>query len=715
MSGWDETIARLTERLGVDPELQRDVGRELRGHLEDSAAEFRRAGQSEAEAQASAVRALGDVASLSEDLWRANRRRMSCRGVARWTAQIATVPAAIAVVAMIVLGLIGSRPHLTTDQELLLAPAGDWQAYAKAIGVRWPDDPVCWAYYAGALVSRSTSQPEARGPQAAKELAEAMAVLDRGERLEPDNGYYNISKSALLLRQAVTNVGDPATTYEQIDWNGKTMQVFCRKVAVTDRAMFDRGLAELKRGLAKPKFTNHFLDMVYFRLKGLPQAKRLADYLYRLNVESSTLPAYLGVYRTEAGILGGYAVALAREGKAAEASTVLSLADRMSLRPAVESPVLLDVLISQMAHEIVLGHAENVYGILAEPARAEQARARLRADGEFMVGLRKSRLAQNYVQVWLHAGMLRQSLTPGLPGYAKNANMEPMRTAEWYVATEWGLIALLSLTVFLLALVCAVLLPQLFVPRDRRAILILLPLRTLGRIFLWSIGAPLAAYLLYEFVLAPGGREYGLNYTFGKTVLEWVLTFSLMFSLLIGLTRSALSKRAAELGLETPPSLRLRDRRLTVAVGAGILLVAGGYLAGWETGVFRPPTDGMLPLLSQYNDIGPFLQFHAAGLAIALAWVVFLLGVWFREGLRLRRRQWRFLRQTLTRSMVPVAATAVVAAGLLCGLALAQGERQATLRIRDNAAIGMDREVVQSDYRLLQERLAREYAELPKE
>lgn len=51
MNAWDDLIGRLTRRLEVDEELRLDVARELHGHLEDSASEFRAAGQSDAEAE----------------------------------------------------------------------------------------------------------------------------------------------------------------------------------------------------------------------------------------------------------------------------------------------------------------------------------------------------------------------------------------------------------------------------------------------------------------------------------------------------------------------------------------------------------------------------------------------------------------------------------------------------------------------------------------
>ena len=53
-------IDRATSRLQSDSDLRLEIAQELRGHLQDSAAEYRAAGMSEAEAEAKAVEAMGD-------------------------------------------------------------------------------------------------------------------------------------------------------------------------------------------------------------------------------------------------------------------------------------------------------------------------------------------------------------------------------------------------------------------------------------------------------------------------------------------------------------------------------------------------------------------------------------------------------------------------------------------------------------------------------
>ena len=66
MARFDELIAAATQRLRVDPELQLEIGHELRTHLEDSAAEFEAAGYGERDAADEAIERLGDQDELAD-------------------------------------------------------------------------------------------------------------------------------------------------------------------------------------------------------------------------------------------------------------------------------------------------------------------------------------------------------------------------------------------------------------------------------------------------------------------------------------------------------------------------------------------------------------------------------------------------------------------------------------------------------------------------
>jgi hypothetical protein len=206
MKTWDELVNLLTDRLRVDPELRLDVAEELRAHLEDSAAEFRQAGQSDEEAAASAAKALGDPQQLADDLWQANRRRIRVRGVLRWGARAALVPGAILVIIAIAMGMRGGfsfnpnqlldahmpaywMDEMTEEQSFIFRgnpTAKTPIEQAKSITDRWPENPVYYGNYVTTLLNTGGFYGGSRGRFKPERLDEILAVLDKGERIEPD-------------------------------------------------------------------------------------------------------------------------------------------------------------------------------------------------------------------------------------------------------------------------------------------------------------------------------------------------------------------------------------------------------------------------------------------------------------------------------------------------------------------------------------------------
>ncbi|MCJ7543509.1 MAG: permease prefix domain 1-containing protein, partial [Phycisphaerae bacterium] len=295
MNGWDQLIARLTQPLEVDQELRLDVARELRCHLEDSAAEFRAAGESPTEAAARAAKALGNEEELTEQLWEANRARIRLRGVLRWTARVTLLPAAVIVVLVLFTYLVGITAYvhalgrgggwgsgagwpmgplgklvcdpragirLTEDQRWLLD--GDPNAKtdlerAKSIADRWPDNPIYYAQYVTHLLhrpgfrSRQENEPDRFDE---KMLTETLAALDHGEQWDPDNAFYNLEAASLLVQTSSTLRDDPSAAYDKIDRSGRITPVTVQRIEVADAERFQRGLEEFHRSMGKPHLTS---------------------------------------------------------------------------------------------------------------------------------------------------------------------------------------------------------------------------------------------------------------------------------------------------------------------------------------------------------------------------------------------------------------------------------------------------------------------------
>lgn len=367
----------------------------------------------------------------------------------------------------------------------------------------------------------------------------------------------------------------------------------------------------------------------------------------------------------------------------------------MAAKVGGRAQALIEVLMAEGAHLEVLAHAEQVHKQLGQAEEAKKARKAFEEELAFYDGLSKGpRTSQRDVP---HAGMLWMALAPGLPGY--QIDFEPVRSAEQFVAAEVALFALLWCLVFNALLLGLLSLLSLIRRRSPdRPTLLFVGWRRIGRSCLLAIVLPLAGYAFYAHVLTAADRAYGLNYTAGKTTLEYTVLIGVIVFLLVRLSYSAIRRRAEEIGLAVPPRLRLRDRRWIAALGGLIALSAVVYLAGWRLGPFKPPREGP----NATDGVG-----SPPGFILAALVVVYLL-IYEIRGYAgpLFRKPFAAFRRTLYRSIVPIFAASVIVVGTACGWALAGGERSAMRRVKGTADINIADEVERSDFRLLRERLA---------
>ncbi len=726
MKTWDKLVDLLTDRLRVDPELRLDVAEELRAHLEDSAAEFRQAGQSDEEAAASAAKALGDPQQLADELWQANRRRIRIRGVLRWSARAALVPGAILVIIAIAMGMRGGYPllsrgtlyscyrtdDLTEEQRFIFDgdPAAKTRLErAKSITDRWPDNPVYYSNYVAQLM-RTGGFNDGRWGIKPERLDEILAVLDKGERIDPDNASYNFTKASWLIITSSDISEDSSRTYERIDYNDKVCLKECWQIKIRDQDLFDRGLAEFRKGLGKSEFTGHSVDMMQLRLGLLPEPKRLTDHIRRVTFQIATLLPSIGHYRVLGRSISAYAIDQAEAGRADEAIELVDSVGLMATKLGARNQTLVGLFVARGVRVEGLAHAEQVYKELNRPEQAEQARlARKQQDALFYEIRKRPSMDERDLA---HAGMLMAVLTPSLSGY--KPDFEPMRTAEQFLIAEMGLILLLCVLVLLALFLGGLALVSLIIQRSgNKPILLFVGWGRIGKICLLAIVVPVAAYTFYAYVLTASDRVYGLNYTAGKTLLEFVVTLGAICVLLLGLGYSAIRRRAEEVGLVVPPRLRLRDRRWIGGVGALIVLIVVIYLVGWWAGPFKPQRGNWVGLWAQSlgaggSNLAGFSSMYGASLAVIV--IAFLLFWGVREFAGLYWTRYDHFRRTLYRSLVPIIAAAVIVVGIFCGWALARGENSAARRITGSAGCG--NELEGSDYHLLRDNFAAQHAEM---
>ena len=751
MSAWEPLIARLTDRLGVDAELQLDVAQELRAHLEDSAAEFRGAGQDEDEAAANAARALGDEHALAEQLWQANRARMRFRGALRWAARLSLVPGAVAVVVIIAFGVLGGyfaeRDLLSNTAGVLLSntagvrwpepspPARHLSLYPalmrlskeqrfvlwgdpskhgrvdsqRSIWERWPEDPVYYANYIAAYLSDRTVS---KGIKAGDEsiIDQAVLELSRGDRVDPGNGYYNFVKAGILIAASST----------ERKYSGSLEEAPNRGpyVEISDPAMFDRGLSEFARGLAKRRLTRYADEMARRRMAQVSGQERLgAKMLVDLMIEFRQARILIGdsfIFRNLGRSISAYSLELVETGKAEEGLRLARGVDMLALRVGARAQTMIGLLNAQAVRAVTLGNLAAVY----EATGMEDKARELRGEAD--------RWRAETSEAWRaiaaeHARRLRpQAALPHARGAATSfpthADLEPARKAEYAVADQVVLLALLAVAAAMALLAAGLTAVGLIHRRrtDCSPTLLFVGWGPLGRICLFAVAIPITLFALYSQVSPFGGRQYGLWYALERVLLEFVLVGAAVAVLLIGLSHSAIRRRANELGIPTPQAAWPHQRWWLAAVTALLSLCAAAYVVCWHLGLFRASWEGKHGEPTVEFSFGHRWVYGGYGFAIATVVGVFMLAWLILAIIRLKRTggEWAHFRGTLLRSMVPILAAAVIVIGIFCGLALRRAEATAVSRITGRADVGLHNEVELSNFRELRERFVKAHEKL---
>jgi len=468
MSHYDELIQRLTHRLAIDPELRMDIANELRTHLEDTAEQFRQAGCTADEADANAVKALGDERDLTDLLWQANRRRIRIRRTIKWAARATLIPAAIVITLLVAshyfwsLRALVNAPHvdftklgtahrnvLTEEQRLILGfdpRVASRLDRAKSIVDRWPDNPIYYGHYIVQYLAQAGIYDFKGNDYKIRKstLPDYIAKLDRGKQVEPDNAWYNVMKAAVLIKMGSTLNEDADRTYQITDGRGRNLpRHFCR-IKVIEKGVFDRALAELRGGLGKRHFTSHSIDMARLRVDMLPPPTGLEDYVNRIALVLSTLLPDLGPIRHLSKSILAYGLQVAEQGQHAESAELTRDITVLASKMGADSRSVIELLVADRIKKDSLAHAAMVFDALGKPEDAARVRAELEQQGAFSRSLYtgKDDLDQ---RVSKEGGILDSILVPALPQY--EIDLAPNRKAEHAFASEF------ALTAFLVALV----------------------------------------------------------------------------------------------------------------------------------------------------------------------------------------------------------------------------------------------------------------------
>lgn len=650
-------LERATAGLASDPELRLDVQAELRSHIEDKQTEL--GGEDHTD---EAVASLGEVVELAEEVAAANRRRLGGRVLARRLLRFALVPAAI-LCALWFSGLrdvlyarrlkasldgdptrssplpgwLDRSRKLSQHEQLLLYGDPDRQG-AESYRTLWERNPANAVYYADYItrVQDAFSLTDER----------KLAALAEARTVDPENGRYPFLTAMIQLREAAE--------YKAIEGDdGKTASY---ALEPGDRPALDRAMTDLLAAVWLPVYRCYHLEMLRERQAALGPPDRLLDTVQRTAIAAAVLLPDLQQVRGAARYAMAYAELLIAEGRGEEAVPYLEIPERLARHVTKDSFCLIEMLVSHALTRMAQEQAPHLLRQIGHEAQAQAAETRLQAVSQPMQQWRESQTQFNPEMAELlnrYAGVMAGMLLPALGGQDAvdlAPRLATSRRLEFVVMTEaiTGLVGLLLVAAMTVCLVIS-LRWRLTLGAQSAPLLLLPSWRDMLRFVLLGVILPFAVFLVWTRWLPFSGHAYSMKFAGHRAAAEFV---ALLLTLLLipgWLASRAFRRRCLELELPPPPHIsKLLRTPLTIA-GLGLLIgfaIPGGF--------------GMQP--------GLLVVQGSAGIAL----LVFLALVGL--GLFSSRRHGRTI-GTLSRSLIPVFATAILILGLVVQPILRHRER----------------------------------------
>jgi hypothetical protein len=655
MKRMDDLIQAVTYRFGPDAELQREIARELRAHLEDAVAAARAGGMDEAHAEETAVRAFGDPEEIAEKLWHANRRRMRLRAMAKWTGRLVLMPAGILLavwLCAVMMELVGvlqlafqlhadwaydayfwalvpnklrndlhpgvaARNNLKEDERLLLeanlydeGPYRRVEKWEKLVRLH-PDNPVYRARQYAALLSSIRASDAVPLAPSDKKFAQAQAILDAGERADPDNAFWNYMKADLLMYKsgAAKQEEDPSFTFARAARGKEPTTGHGMRLIFADRAMFERGLDEYRKGLTKPFYKSYAVELNEELLALRKSPTTLLDELCLVEEWAGTLLPDLAPMRNMSRGVMAYAALLIKEGHPREAEALIRTAPIASEQVGATSRLLIELLVAYAMRQTALRQGAALYERLGKRDLAAQALARKESQQEGSFLQRMDPSGEEFKFLAARAGFFGSHLLESVP-LADRSIITDLQRAERFLAERAALGCLALLYLIVVGWLGIGTLWSLW--RHRKDAggpkLYFIGWRRLGWIALIAVALPLTAYVILTRAFAAGSAHYGINYQPGRVALEMGGVALLVFGLSLFLAWRAAKLSCGAAGINDRAEFRMSVRRSLLPILVACFLLVGivsqAYLRYGESSAVKALSQpGRRPFLDEMNYV----------------------------------------------------------------------------------------------------------------
>lgn len=659
-------IEEMTLSLKDDQELRRDVSHELNAHFEDSRDAFLKEGKSEEESDTLALKAFGEPTQVAEQLADSNQGRMKTRAMLRlFLGRILVALSLLVALWMGVayterLGLLRMLDSLNGDEDVYSIKSvssipeekqfllyGDLSRPTGSARERviWEKDPENKAYFANylRLLLGDYNQKES-----GISFADLEQEIRRGEALDPDNAFYNYALAAVSFKRG---------SEWKRDKNDKE-----DKWIIKDKALLDSAIAELNKASRKPYYRRYLNKILNQRLGLFPET-------HRMEVRIAKLAYIAGIPLPEVGLMRDLFRAISHYVESndiaeAEVSQLLNAWQGFTQKAVPDVWSLIDVLVLNAIIKNAGEKTADVYQAMGQPDAATDTRRlakRLGESAERWKAAMDSQKVNDDLERLLRwkGGFLASIMLSSLGEPVTEEMLRPGRQTERIIAEQFFLTMVLLTLVGLMigtGILCKVcqrggkggMVPLLLLPTWRVALVIL------------GIGMFLPMFIYFAYTRWSGLSSYENSLVDVRSWLELLLLTATYLAAPAWIAVDYIRKRCQALAIPSPKPVNPIWKKGFWLGGVGVIGLCC-VLARKQLG-----SQGGLEGLFVFWGFGVCLIFLGACVVI------------FIKGWKSRRTHGLYY-GTLTRSLMPVYACAILFIGGIC-LPYLQQRESALLR-----------------------------------
>ncbi len=588
----EKLIRASSQSLHDDYELEQEVAKELRAHLEDKCAELQAQGLSEAESVEKAVKCFGDPDEIAPQLFQANAARMKWRSKLKLAIRILLIPLLLlALLATIDFGVLGVLERLKKDSSRKLPVyipgfiaeigrrlnqnnnlsgddylfAGEEATKEKTIELRrqladkYPDNPIYLANYVFEVFRPPVFSPEkAHEFKAFEYTPEVVTMLKIAQERDPDNAIYHYLMIGSMLNKA-----------DGFDFDKKIF-------FIKDRQEFDRMVEEYREAIACPYVKSYGRECLMETGRLLYPGNSFYQEVGRRMSDKYPVNHY-NIYRNFTRVLPIYIEALAEEGKYAEAENLLDSWKQFNFQIIRTATDPLDVILVMADIYILRQHVEELYELLGQKEKGRIVAQEMDALTKPYMAWRETQKEQRKNgETARYGGLLVEQIFLDLLNQPDIGRLlEPDRKITYAMFDSFGLLIFSCLLLIIVAFFG--LLRIICILSGHGGEIIWLKKMDYGRILLYGIVLPLALYWVWTHIDFLSGRGYSIFSNVGLYIFQlafFVIGTPLCFCLV--LTHYLKRQRLRSTGRKrTPLPTYLKN-----ALPAWILffLLAGGLM-----------------------------------------------------------------------------------------------------------------------------------------